>query len=441
MQCEDAINLISARIDRELLGPDASALEEHLACCGDCRAVAQAMQLQDAQLVRGFAPGRRVAAEVADRVAAHVAVQSRRRIAPAPLLAAAAAGFLMALLLLRPWQRAIIAPATAPAETAVASIGHLDIATGPVEVLPAGKSQWQTMLTGAAVSPGSRIRTGAGVRCELAMADGSEVRLNQQSELLLKDPRQFELASGQVFSNVNRGRDPFQMSAADTVVTALGTRFDLQRRPDELVLAVVEGSTRVSGAAGEHVIDAGHVVNLANHQLGPVQASEALDRATRWIDEILILKGEDNPELNRRINDLLAQVGQEKMAFFRENELKALGYHCVEPLTRYIQSERSHGEDFKRREAARIIDDVAQPWCIPYLIELLADQDGEVRFHAAEALQRLTSDDQGRSPDQWRNEPVDAGKNTIRAWKNWWNTNRYKYPGTSRVPENPSVVG
>jgi len=40
MSCEEAINLISARIDHELSADDRLRLEAHLAECADCRATA-----------------------------------------------------------------------------------------------------------------------------------------------------------------------------------------------------------------------------------------------------------------------------------------------------------------------------------------------------------------------------------------------------------------
>lgn len=173
----------------------------------------------------------------------------------------------------------------------------------------------------------------------------------------------------------------------------------------------------------------------------PVDASTALDQASRWIMDIVVLKGHDNPELNARVNDLIAQIGEGKMAFLRENELKALGDRCVVPLARYLQSPRSQGELWKRQEAARVISDVAQPWCIPYLIELLDNPDGQVRAAAATALQRLTNKTQGRTPEQWRDQPKESDADTLKSWHAWWERNKDDYPGISRTapPRSPDT--
>src|SRR5438067_9191784 len=142
MQCEESLNLISARIDRELSGDDRMRLEAHLTECADCRATAEAMQLQDARLVRAFVPRRQAAAAVAGRVATHVSqVQRPRRAWWLPVFISAAAGFLLAILLFQPWKKMIepdrqlvsTNPTSAPV---VATVGGLDVATGAVEIQP-----------------------------------------------------------------------------------------------------------------------------------------------------------------------------------------------------------------------------------------------------------------------------------------------------------------
>jgi len=448
MQCEDALNLMSARLDGELSSDDRQRLDVHLGACADCRATAEAMQLQDAQLVRGFAPHRRAAVGVAERVSAELrATSTSRSTRWVPVFAAAAAGFLLAVLLLRPWQKVIeIRPghdgvgvaSTRPEGTAppqqYASVGRLDIATGAVEVLAPGKSNWEPMATGASVPASARVRTGPGVRCEFAMNDGSEVRLNENSELLLSEPRRLDLKQGQVFSNVLHGDQPFQVAVASTTVTALGTRFDVQRQQDAVVLAVLQGTTKLDVAGQEQIVNSGQVVKLAEGKLTRLEAADELDRTTQWIYSLLVHKDPNNPELQDRVNQLFAQIGQGKMELLREDELKGLGDRCVLPLTRYLQSKESERPEFRRIEAARVIADVAQPWCIPYLIELLGDRDGNVRRYAIQALRRLTSGGPGPAPDEWREmSPAQAHAAQIR-WQLWWRDNKSKIPGASIVP-------
>lgn len=450
MQCEDAIQLISAKIDGELAAADRQRLEAHLADCGDCRATAEAMQLQDAQLVRAFHPRRSAAAAVAEQVVGRLAPRNAvRGVWWAPVLASAAAGFLLAVLMFRPWQR-VLEPTSRPLPVQVAhdtvenrspAVGRLDLATGAVEFLPPGQTDWQPMATGGGFPAGTRIRTGSGVRCEFVMTDGSEVRVNENTELLIKAPRQIDLTAGQVSSSVVKQPAPFQVAVADATVTAVGTRFDVSRQPRRIILAVLQGSTRLAAGRFQQTVSEGSVVQLVDGRASEVTGERELQRATRWIDEILIRKDPASPAVHQRIDDLMAHLGEVKGLLLDDNELRSLGDHCVVPLTRYIQSDRSRGNELKRREVSNIVADVAQPWCIPYLIELLDDRDGTVRFNAARALLRLTGDDQGRSPEQWRDEPLSACRPTADAWKKWWQTNRDRYPGAaSSLPVDHSEV-
>jgi hypothetical protein len=150
------------------------------------------------------------------------------------------------------------------------------------------------------------------------------------------------------------------------------------------------------------------------------------------VDEILVLKGRDNPELAARINDIFAQLGHDKMWYMQAQEVRRLGDHCIIPLVRYIQSDRSkatQGDEMKRREAARIVGDVATTWAIPELINLLADHDGDVRYPAAAALQRLTGQTLNRRPEQWRDQSLMTCTPTIDQWHKWWEQNKSHFPG------------
>src|SRR5579862_6246079 len=76
MDCEDAMVLISSRIDREIDASEQARLSAHLADCPACAALSEALQLQDADLRHGFEPRRRGAAAVADRVLAQLQASS-----------------------------------------------------------------------------------------------------------------------------------------------------------------------------------------------------------------------------------------------------------------------------------------------------------------------------------------------------------------------------
>jgi ferric-dicitrate binding protein FerR (iron transport regulator) len=458
MNCEQALPLISAQLDGAASSADHAALEAHLQECGGCRASAEALQSQDADLRRAFAPRRQAAAAVAERVIAQLRTQAlaaaaappagtgatlrvpaprrspgkpRFRLPWLPMLLSAAAGFLVAVLVFRPWERPPQPDPVGPAPAAEVKKEkvRLAVATGAVEVLPPGKETWQAINGGDVVEVGWKVRTPAQVRCEFRCTDDSEVRLNGDTELTFRSGRQLALDRGQILATVStaaEGEQPFQVEMEDASVTALGTQFDLARQRDETVLTVLQGKTRVEAGGNQEVVKEGHGAKIARGQMTQPYAVKDMVRATRWVHEILVLKGRDNPELQKRVDDLLAQLGDTKMAYLTEPEIRSLGDHCVLPLTRFIQSDQSQKPELKRRrqEAARILADLAQPWSIPDLIQMLSDSDGKVRFFAASGLQRLTTETMGCNPEEWRDQPKPK---TQEDWLEWWRRNKDRF--------------
>jgi len=351
--------------------------------------------------------------------------------------------FLLALRIFRPWVRVeprVVKQTENPSPTsqplvarAAPIVGELTLATGKVEILPTHSDHWRTMETAGAVPIDARVRTGAAVRCEFSLRDGSTVRLNENSELHFADTRKLELADGQVWSGVAKADVPFTVATSAATVTALGTRFDISRREGKEKLVVFEGSTQVRGPSGEAVVHSGEGLDIEDGKLGRPERLYNLSLAEQWIDEILVLKGRDNPELAQRIDDLLARLGEDKLQYLYESEIRGLGDHCVLPLTRYIQSDRSSSEPRRRREAANIIADCAQPWCIPFLIELLSDRDGDVRAAADRGLRRLTNFSVG-SDQEWHSASPSAREQMVRRWQEWWDENKSKIPGLQKGP-------
>src|SRR5438552_3840470 len=72
MDCEHCLNLISARLDREIGTEDLAELERHLETCPDCRAAGEAFSLQHRELRGAFLERRAAAAETAAATAARV---------------------------------------------------------------------------------------------------------------------------------------------------------------------------------------------------------------------------------------------------------------------------------------------------------------------------------------------------------------------------------
>jgi ferric-dicitrate binding protein FerR (iron transport regulator) len=453
MTCDQAINLINARMDGRIAPTDAVLLEEHLANCADCRNEAKAVAAQDVKMRDSFASHQAAAKRMADRVVAELHRKPRiRRIAPWwSLIASAAAGFAIAWIVLRPWQRnaqMAVHPTTSP----INAIGQLDLATGAVEFRPVGSDSWSALSAGAPIIAGSQVRTGPAARCELHMNDGSEIRLNENTQIAVASYRQFELITGEAWSNFGAGPyDPFELTSRAATFSCPESRVDhdepqhttlhpthpvefvVQAAQAQAKLITLQGNVLACTSEQKQIVPTGQQATCSD---GHVVEQRTVDLAfaTKWLDEILILKGRDNPELNQRIDDLFAQIGATKIDFMYEDEIRGLGDHCVLPLLRYIESDRSAGQEYKRALAAKIVSDVAPTWAIPELLGLLNDSDGDVRASAATALQRLTGQNLGRSPQAWHDDSPLLCEPTEQAWQQWWQSNREQFPGASTQP-------
>ncbi|MBL8821256.1 MAG: FecR domain-containing protein [Planctomycetia bacterium] len=435
MNCDSIIEHLSAWIDDELPTELQQQVATHVQRCDACRALAEELRTLDQRLHLEMQPYQQHAHQIAEAVLAEVkpviVPWQNKSISTTPwrtwLLAvsAAAAGFLLAWLWLPRPAAGQINPAQdlANVNPSPASTMQLTVASGAVEIQKDGN--WTAMPTGGLVGCGVPVRTSERGRCEFRTPDGSEVRLNHGTEMVFNSPRQIRLQKGQVWSTVAKAPDPFQVFAATMTVTALGTQFDLAHLPDRTMLSVLEGNTRVENQGKIFEVGSGHQFLVDKQQESKLPKQEfELCQATNWVHEILVLKGRDNPELSRRINDIFAGIGHTKMEFLLDEEIRLLGDHAVIPLIRYLQSDRSRDEDFKRRKAARLLADLAQPRSIGELIPLLTDRDPQVRAGIAAGLKRLTGQELGYSTQAWQAAAPMSCQSMQKTWQQWWADNQ-----------------
>jgi transmembrane sensor len=341
------------------------------------------------------------------------------------LLAATVAGYLIAIVTWRPER--LEEPPLRPGAQPVA---RMALATGPVEFLPPEQQNWFACPPATELAPGAALRTDSGARCEVSTSDGSQVRLNGDTEAQFHGTRQVALERGQLWSQVAGNEAPFCVTAPDAKVLAEKGRINLSCQPGQTVVTVVEGSARVESGDHSTRLVAGQSAQIIEGRLSEVQRGDPL-LVTAWINELLASKGPDDPEFTARMNDILAQLGQAKMSYLYEEEIRRLGDNCVLPIVRFLESSRSQGNEPRRVRAASIVADVAQPRSIGLLIELLSDDNPQVRGHAARGLQRLTARDFGRPAAQWESDSWASCAPTYQAWQQWWEKNRDRYPAAS----------
>lgn len=159
--------------------------------------------------------------------------------------------------------------------------------------------------------PAQTFATRIGQRSSIALADGSLVVLDTNSEVQVLpggDERRLKLVRGRAFFKVaHRPNLPFIVRAGEHSVTALGTQFDVDLRPDAFRVALTEGRVRVraekpSGPPEPSVdMNAGYELVASGRSIRLNRIDERT--ATGWMTGRLVFDsatlGEIAGELNR----------------------------------------------------------------------------------------------------------------------------------------------
>lgn len=162
--------------------------------------------------------------------------------------------------------------------------------------------------------------TAVGEQRAVALEDGSVIHLNTQSRVVVRFSdrgRDIDLLAGEALFKVHRdAARPFRVHTSEAVIQALGTQFNVYRRPEGTTVAVLEGRVTVMGEVptAEKVADianrdtretklgSGQQVRI-DHQ-GRIAARETKDVASvaAWRQRRLIFSGTPLPEIVAEFN-------------------------------------------------------------------------------------------------------------------------------------------
>jgi len=155
------------------------------------------------------------------------------------------------------------------------------------------------------------FQTNVGEQRSIVLDDGSRVMLNTASRIevrLRKDRRIVDLVQGEALFEVAPDKQrPFDVKAGDVVVRAVGTQFDVDRRPARTVLTVMEGRVAVVTDGSRRttlpVLSAGDRVIFGTGGPPRVESDIDLGEATAWTRGELVFRrrplGEIAEEFNR----------------------------------------------------------------------------------------------------------------------------------------------
>jgi ferric-dicitrate binding protein FerR (iron transport regulator) len=196
---------------------------------------------------------------------ARVPTRFRRRFL-IPALAAAAAALVLGLLL---WHPAAAQP-----------IGQTQ---GPGLFVTRDQRE-RALAAGDALFAGDRLR--AGSRADLALVDGSTVRLDAGTVLTLArlEPEEragLELATGRIFLRVTQAPGRFRVAAGAATVEVLGTVFGVTRTDGGALASVYEGRVRVGTGAGALELGRGEAAR-ADAGAAPVLTADSPAELLAW---------------------------------------------------------------------------------------------------------------------------------------------------------------
>lgn len=184
------------------------------------------------------------------------------------------------------------------------------IAIAGIAGLIAGAAGWWFSST-------EHYQTAIGEQRSVVLSDGTVVILNTSSEIevhMARDHRTVDLLSGEALFEVARDpARPFDVAAGKTTVRAVGTQFNVDRRPSRTTVTVVEGKVAVftgDDARGSPGVDApANLPVAAGEQLivapNTVPHAARVDpaKATAWTQRKLVFEhrplGEVADEFNR----------------------------------------------------------------------------------------------------------------------------------------------
>ncbi|HEY1027655.1 MAG TPA: FecR family protein [Pseudomonas sp.] len=168
----------------------------------------------------------------------------------------------------------------------------LRTAAALVLALPlAGYSGW---LFGWLPNDYHRYQTGQHLQ-QVTLPDGSDLELNLGTRLSFsnyRDQRRVNLDRGEAYFHVHHDREhPFVVAAGDSTITVTGTRFNVLRYQDNVVVTVTEGSVRVRTTAqsGDSNLTPGLQASYRQGDSQPRISSSDTSKALAWRDGKLIL--------------------------------------------------------------------------------------------------------------------------------------------------------
>jgi hypothetical protein len=313
------------------------------------------------------------------------------------------------------WLLAALAAATLQVEGTPA--GKLGTAIGPVETRPTADAPYDPLAPGQAIPQGSWIRTPARSKAIFECSDGTELRLDENTELQVS-VRRIELAKGRFHIRVPEGptfaiKTRFSPMELTSGVFEISFREGNPRTVTEIIC--LDGVISVGSRRYTQKLTPGYVCNLFDSQLNTPDPCEEPALASTWLHELLLARDPRHPEMRERFQTLVRLLGGTRFAR-AEEVLRAAGEKAAPFLAEHLKAPPGPLDTDRRRRSAGILADLAPAAAAADLVEILKDADPEVRVRIAAGLERLAGANLGFDAAYWRGADTEKGR---QAWRDW----------------------
>ena len=174
----------------------------------------------------------------------------------------------------------------------------------------------------------NRISVSRGEQRTVQLPDGSTMHLNARSKVSVrysKTERLIELDDGQALFEVAKDASRrFRVHAGSADVVAVGTQFDVYRKPTGVTVTVVEGKVQVVERDRPIPLSAGEQVRVASDGTPRVAHHADVRAATSWMRRELIFKGEPLSQVVEELNRYIAVPVR-----IEDEELRAMRVRAV----------------------------------------------------------------------------------------------------------------
>lgn len=297
--CTQIDNLLQAYIDNELGHSERVILQEHLAECSTCREMLRRHRRSSALIFESFSEFR-LSRDLTKSVLENlpemefppidVAVLNRRTKHPALLrekvfrwmpIAAAVLLVILAGVIKENWPN----PAVSDDMLGVVTFSE-GFAT---RIAPDSEERTPAKLKSFAFA-GERYETGGDSQLMLTLVGPTELRLNENSRVLIHHDRKIRVEKGQVLLNVGKGKRLFKVLTPNGDITVFGTTFDVKVNQDQTTIVVEEGEVLVEleNESLFGILKRGQQVDIVLGQDTPLVPKRVdVAAATRWARRIV----------------------------------------------------------------------------------------------------------------------------------------------------------